>query len=262
MDGGLRLSDSVAVVTGGGSGIGRAIALRYAREGADLALADLNLAAAESVAQEVATLGRQVRAYRSDVSSTDDCRRLAEQAASDFGRLDVLVNCAGVAHVSNMLDLTEKEWELTFAVNVRGLFFLTQAVARVMLPRKKGKIINLASIAARLNGPQMVDYSASKAAVVSITQSTAKALAPFKVTVNAIAPGIVDTPMWHQLDREWGEINGWEPGEAWRRRLSTIALGRSEVPEDVAGAAAFLASKDADYITGQTLHVEGGIVMV
>jgi D-sorbitol dehydrogenase (acceptor) len=130
-----------------------------------------------------------------------------------------------------------------------------------MLRQKSGRIINLASIAARLNGPQLIDYSASKAAVVSITQSTAKALAPH-VNVNAIAPGIVDTPMWHQLDREWAEINGWPEGEAWRRRMSTIALGRAETPEDLTGAAVFLASKDAAYITGQTVHVEGGIVMV
>src|SRR5439155_14085257 len=111
--------------------------------------------------------------------------------------------------------------------------------------QQRGKIINLASCAVRLNGAELIDYSASKAAVVSLTQSIAKALAPFKVNVNAIAPGIVDTPMWHQLDKEWGELHGWAPGEAWQRRLQTIALGRAEVPEDVAGAAAFLASKDA-----------------
>ena len=262
MDNPLRLDGSVALVTGAASGIGRAIALRFAGEGADLALADLNLEGARSVAAEIEALGRAARAYRLDVTQLAESRALVERVVADFGHLDILVNSAGVAHVHAMFDLTEDDWDRTFAVNVRGLFFLTQAAARVMVKQQRGKIINLASIAARLNGPELIDYSASKAAVVSITQSTAKALARHKINVNALAPGIVDTPMWRQLDREWGELNGWEPGEAWRRRLQTIALGRSEVPEDVAGAAAFLASRDADYITGQTLHVEGGIIMV
>jgi acetoin reductase-like protein len=262
MDNPLRLDGSVALVTGAASGIGRAIALRFANEGADLALADLNQDGARAVAGEIEKLGRRARAYRLDVSKPEESRALVDRVVADLGHLDIRVNSAGVAHVHKLFELTEQDWDLTFAVNTRGLFFLTQAAGRVMKEQQRGKIINLASIAARLNGPELIDYSASKAAVVSITQSTAKALAPFKVTVNALAPGIVDTPMWRQLDKEWGEINGWEPGEAWRRRLATIALGRSEVPEDVAGAAAFLASKDADYITGQTLHVEGGIVMV
>ncbi len=261
MDGSSRLAGSVALVTGAASGIGRAIVLRYAREGADIALADLDLEAAERVAAEVVALGRVARAYRLDVASSDQSHAVVQQVNADFGQIDVLVNSAGVAHAYDLFDLNDAKWDFTFSVNVRGLFFCTQAAARVMLPRKRGKIINLASIAARLNGPQMIDYSASKAAVVSITQSTAKALAPH-LNVNAIAPGIVDTPMWHQLDKEWAELNGWQPGEAWQRRVATIALGRAEKPDDLTGAAVFLASSDSDYVTGQTLHVEGGIVMV
>jgi acetoin reductase-like protein len=255
----LRLDGSVALVTGAASGIGRAICLRFAQEGASIAAADLNQAGAEETARAV---GSGARAYRLNVAATEECHAVADRVARDFGHIDILVNCAGIIHVRKIFTLTEQEWDAMFAVNVRGLFFLSQAVGQVMVQQKRGKIINLASIAARLNGPELIDYSASKAAVISITQSTAKALAPHGVTVNALAPGIVDTPMWRQIDREFAEMNGWEIGEAWKRRIQTIALGRPEVPEDVAGAAAFLASKDADYITGQTLHVEGGIVMV
>src|SRR4051812_13669056 len=140
MENPLRLDGSVALVTGAASGIGRATALRFAREGADLALVDLNQAGAQATASEAEQLGRRARAYRLDVSNIQESRALADRIVADLGQIDILVNSAGVAHVHKMFDLTEQDWDLTFAVNVRGLFFLTQAVARVMIPRKRGKV--------------------------------------------------------------------------------------------------------------------------
>ncbi len=258
----MRLGGKVALVTGGARGIGRAIALRLAREGADVAVADLNLEGARAVAAEAQALGRTARAYRIDVADPPAAAAVIEQAAADFGKLDVLVNNAGVLEVRSFLDLSPDVWDRTLSINARGVFFCTQAAARVMIPRKQGRIINIASIAARTNSPPLIDYCASKAAVVSITQSCAKALAPHGINVNAISPGIVDTPMWEQLDSDWSELEGREQGAMWKHWVSLIPLGRAQVPDDVAAAAAFLASADADYITGQNLPVEGGLVMI
>ena len=266
-----RLDNVVAVVTGGGQGIGRAIALRLASEGANLALVDINLDSAEQVAGEVAQLGRRSMAVRADVTSRGDCERMVEQVAQGLGRLDVLYCNAGVAQAKPIFEISEKDWDRMFAVNAKGVFFTLQAAARQMLRQERfrpggprGKIINTASIAGRYVGgpsaPILLHYRASKAAVISITQSAAQALAP-DITVNAICPGIVETDMWKTIDEQWSYAEGWEQGEAWRRRIAPIPMGRPETPDDVAGVAAFLASADSDYMTGQSLNIEGGLVM-
>ena len=258
------LDGKVALVTGGARGIGRAIALRYAREGANVALADQNLDGVRSVAAEVEALGRQALALRVDVRDIGQITTMVGHATGAFGRIDVLANNAGVVQVERLLDVTEAHWDLALDVNAKGVFFVMQAVARQMKDQApgpdglRGRIINTASIAAKPGGrPMFAPYAASKAAVWSMTQSAAIALAP-EITVNCVCPGIVDTAMWAQIDAEWNELEGFAEGEAWKRRVAAIPLGRPEVPDDVAGMFAFLAGPDAVYVTGQPFTIDGG----
>jgi meso-butanediol dehydrogenase/(S,S)-butanediol dehydrogenase/diacetyl reductase len=262
-----RLDGCIALVTGSGRGIGRAMALRYAREGAKVAVTDLDESAAQAVAGEIRALGATVDAFRTDVREPGESAAMVARVAERFGRLDVLVNNAGVMRVRPLLELTPEDWDFVNGVNARGLFFALQAGARQMMRqaplsagRPRGKIINVASIAGRIGRPMFAAYAASKAAAISITQSAASALAP-EVTVNSICPGVVDTAMWQQIDREWTGMDGRPLGSAWQDRIRPIPMGRPESPEDLAGMAVFLASADSDYITGQSYHVDGGLVM-
>lgn len=265
---GGRLDNLIAVVTGGAGGIGQGIALRLAREGADLAIVDTNEDGARHVAAEVERLGRRAVALRVDVSSKAECERMVDQITRELGRLDIVFCNAGIAQAKPIFEISEKDWDRMFTVNARGVFFTLQAAARQMLRQDRsrpggprGKIVTTASIAGRYGGrPMLLHYAASKAAVISITQSAALALAP-DVTVNAICPGVVETDMWKTIDEQWSYAEGWEQGEAWRRRIAPIPMGRPQTPEDVAGLAAFLASADSDYMTGQAVNIEGGLVM-
>ncbi len=247
------------MVTGAGRGIGRAIALRFAAEGADVLVAELDAASGAETVRAIETQGRRARFAATDVARPEASRAAVAAALDTFGRLDVLVNNAGVVRSRPLLDVTEADWDRTFVVNARGLFFCLQAAAREMAGRGGGSIINMASIAGRWGRPMLADYAASKAAVISITQSAALALAPQRVRVNAVCPGVVDTAMWAQVDREWGQAVGAKPGEVLAARVAGIPLGRIETPEDVAGLVAFLASDDAAYITGQAINVCGGL---
>jgi acetoin reductase-like protein len=260
------LDGKIALVTGGARGIGRAIALRYAREGADVAVADLNAEGARSTAAEVEALGRKALALGVDVRQQSAIQSMVDQVASTFGRLDILANNAGVARVSRILDVTEEHWDFIMDVNAKAVFFVMQAAARQMMEQEagadglRGRIINTASIAAKPGGrPMFVPYAASKAAVWSMTQSAAVALGPH-ITVNCVCPGVVDTAMWELIDAETAEIEGVQKGETWAKRIAPIPLGRPQVPDDVAGMFAFLAGPDAVYITGQPFTVDGGLV--
>ncbi len=260
------LKNSAALVTGGARGIGRAIALRYAKEGAAVFVADIDLEGAQAVAAEIRAAGGNADACRTDIGEPRESGEMVARAVARFGRLDVMVNNAGVIRVRALLDLMPEDWDYNNDVNSRGLFFALQAGARRMKsqsPRAsglRGKIINIASIAGRMGRPMFAAYAASKAAAISITQSAATALAP-DITVNAICPGVVDTEMWRKIDREWTAIDGRVPGAAWADRIHGIPMGRPETPEDLTGMAVFLAGPDSDYITGQSYNVEGGLVM-
>jgi meso-butanediol dehydrogenase / (S,S)-butanediol dehydrogenase / diacetyl reductase len=258
------LDGKVALVTGGARGIGRAIALRFAREGANASIADQNLDGARAVAAEIEEVGRQALALRVDVRDLGQISTMVGHTVGAFGRIDVLANNAGVVRVERLLDVTEEHWDLVLDVNAKGVFFVMQAVARQMKDQEpgsdglRGRIINTASVAAKPGGRTLfAPYAASKAAVLSLTQSAAVALAP-DITVNCVCPGIVDTAMWAQIDAEWNELEGLQEGEAWRRRVAAIPLGRPEVPDDVAGMFAFLAGPDAAYVTGQPFTIDGG----
>lgn len=261
------LEGRIALVTGAGRGIGRAIALRYAREGASVVVTDIDGDAAEAVAQEIRAAGGTAAALRSDVADPVQSAAAIDFACDRFGRLDVLVNNAGVVRVQPFLDVQPSDWDFVQSVNARGLFFAVQAGARRMVKqappapgRPRGKIVNVASIAGRGGRPMFAAYAASKAAAISITQSAALAFAP-DLTVNAICPGVVETEMWRTIDREWTSHDGRPVGAAWQDRLQAIPLVRPERPEDLTGIAAFFAGPDSDYVTGQSYHVDGGVLM-
>jgi meso-butanediol dehydrogenase/(S,S)-butanediol dehydrogenase/diacetyl reductase len=258
------LTGRTVLITGAGRGIGAASARRLAAEGARLVLADIDGAPVETLATELGQV-----AVQADVRRPEDIERMVAEPYRRWGRLDVLFNNAGVVRVQPMLDVTREDWDRVLDVNLRAVFFVLQAAARRMQDQDlipgselRGKLIQTASIASYRGGNHlMTPYSASKAGVVSLTRSAAQALAPQRITSNCVCPGAVETPMWEQIDREWGALEGLGAGEAWKRRIRNIPLGRPERPEDVAGVVAFLAGPDSDYMTGQALNVDGGIVM-
>lgn len=255
----MKLNDKVAIVTGGAQGMGRAISLRYAKEGASVVVADLNLEGAQMAAQEISDAGGRAFAVAVDVRSQDQVQAMVDSAVEQFGGLDILVNNAGVGKIIPFLETTEADWDFMFDINCKGLLWCSQAAARHMIAQERGgKIVNLASQAGRRGEALVLAYCASKACVISMTQSIALALAPHKINVNAIAPGIVDTPFWDEVDKQFAKLLNMEIGEPKRTFVQSIPLGRIEQPEDVTGTAVFLASSDADYITQQTFNVDGG----
>jgi meso-butanediol dehydrogenase/(S,S)-butanediol dehydrogenase/diacetyl reductase len=259
-----RLHGRTVLITGGASGIGAACARRLHAEGARVLIADLDGAAAEKLAAEIGQ-----HAVQADVTRAADIEAMLDTAWRLWGRLDVLFNNAGIIQGKRLLDVTREDWDRVMDVNLKAVFFVMQAAARRMVSQGpiagselRGKMIHTASIAAYRGGlPLTAVYAASKAGVVSLARTAAQALAPHRITSNAICPGVVDTPLWHRLDAEWSALEGWPPGEAWKRRIAGIPLGRPERPEDVAGLVAFLASADSDYMTGQALNIDGGLVM-
>ncbi len=258
----LALHGRTALVTGAGQGIGKAVALRIAREGANLLVADLNPETARSTAEEITGLGRRAIGLPVDVSDLAQLEAMVGTAVACFGRIDILVSCAGVVQVKRMLDISEPDWDRIFSVNAKGLFFTLQTVAKQMIRQGSGGVIvNMASAAARGPRPVYSHYAASKAAVLSLTWSAAAVLAPHGIRVNALCPGIVETPMWDQIDQEAAAVFGVAVGEFRRDRAGQIPLGRLETAEDVANAVAFLVSDEAGYITGQAINVDGGINM-
>jgi NAD(P)-dependent dehydrogenase (short-subunit alcohol dehydrogenase family) len=245
----MRLAGKVALVTGAQQGIGKAIALAYGREGASVVINYLdNQAAAEEIASQIRTLGQRAVPIAGDVAQAADIRRMVE-AGESLGGIDILVNNAGIFPRVEFLDMTEVQWDEVLNVNLKGTFLCTQAVAQKLVERgRAGAVINLASSAAFRSSPRGVHYVASKAGIVGVTRATALELAPYRVRVNAIAPGTTDTaqPRYGMSEEEL---------QAAGRQ---VPLGRMGTPEDVADLAVFLASEEARHITGQTLHVNGG----
>jgi len=269
-----RLSGKLAIITGAGRGIGQAVALRLAREGADIVVADINRETAEETARDVHALGRRAQAQPMNVACVAEIQTMVDRTVADFGRIDILVNAAGIAQTTPFLDLTEQEWDRVLDVNLKGTVFCMQAVARQMIrqvpqeviaqgraERSYGKIVNFSSISGRRGRSVQMAYAASKAAIISVTQSAALALSPYNINVNAVCPGVIPTPMWEQIDRDRSRIMGVQPGDAMKAFIEKVPLLRAGSTEDVAGAVAFLCSADADYITGQTLNVDGGFEM-
>ncbi len=256
-----KIEDKAALVTGAGQGIGRAIALRLAKDGADIAIVDMNEAKMTDVASEVRDLGRKATTFKADVSKRDDVYAAIENAEKVLGGFDIMVNNAGIAQVQPIADVTQDELDKIMKINVGGVLWGIQAAAAKFKQRKhKGKIINAASIAGHDGFAMLGVYSATKFAVRALTQAAAKEYASAGITVNAYAPGIVGTDMWVEIDRRFAEITGAKVGATYKQYVEGIALGRASTPEDVAAFVAYLSGPDSDYMTGQTPMIDGGIV--
>ena len=252
----MKSDGRVAVVTGGAMGIGHAIASRLARAGYDVAVADIDAAGANRVAEELRGLGRKATAVPGDVGDRAQAFGMMQAAARDLGDVDFLVNNAGIARLGALASFPEADWRELFRVNVDGVFFCCQAVLARMMARRRGNIVNISSWNGKLGAPNFGAYSATKAAVISLTQALAREVASYGIRVNAVCPGIVaGTPMRKEVERQ-GQMFGLPPSS---ERAKTIPLGRLATPEDIANMVAFLASDEAAYMTGQAVNVTGGL---
>jgi meso-butanediol dehydrogenase/(S,S)-butanediol dehydrogenase/diacetyl reductase len=255
------LAGKVALVTGGGRGIGRGIALRLARDGADVALVDLGPDGINAVADEIAEIGSKASTFTADVSDRDQVFAAVDHAASALGGFDIMVNNAGIALVAPLVDTTPEDVAKIWAVNVDGVLWGIQAaVTKLKELGRPGKIINASSIAGHEGFAMLGVYSATKFAVRALTQAAAKEHAADGITVNAYCPGVVGTDMWVEIDKRFAELTGAAEGATYDKFVGGIALGRAETPDDVAGFVSYLAGPDADYMTGQAGLIDGGLV--
>ncbi|MBU1998032.1 MAG: 3-oxoacyl-[acyl-carrier-protein] reductase [Candidatus Omnitrophota bacterium] len=246
----MKIKDKVALITGGARGIGKEIALFFAREGADIVIWDVNLEQAQVACDEISTLGRKTLADEIDVSNYAAVEAGINKILDKFTRIDILVSNAGITKDNLLLRMSQQEWDAVLNVNLKGTFNCMKAVARPMLKQKSGKIVNIASIIGIIGNPGQANYSASKAGIIALTKTAAKELASRNINVNAIAPGFIQTDMTAKL-----------PLEVKEKMLEAIPLAKLGNPSDVANASLFLASSESDYITGQTIVVDGGMVM-
>jgi meso-butanediol dehydrogenase/(S,S)-butanediol dehydrogenase/diacetyl reductase len=257
----MSIDGKVILVTGAGQGIGRAIALRLARDGGHIAVVDINDSNTGAVAEEVRGIGRKATTFKADVTKREDVYAAVDHAEKELGGFDIMVNNAGIAQVQPLADVTPKEVEKILKVNVEGVLWGIQAAAKKFKQRKqKGKIISASSIAGHDGFAMLGVYSATKFAVRALTQAAAKEFASDGITVNAYCPGIVGTDMWVEIDKRFSEITGTPIGETYKKYVEGIALGRAQTPEDVAAFVSFLAGPDSDYMTGQAPLIDGGLV--
>ncbi len=245
-----RLDGKTALITGAARGIGYAIADRFAREGADIAVMDITLEGAEAAAGRLAGHGITARAYHVNVSDEESVETAIKAAASDFGRIDILVNNAGITRDGLLIRMKKADWDSVLAINLTGTYLVSKAAVRFMMKARTGTVVNIASVVGVMGNPGQANYAASKAGVIGLTKTMAKEFASRGITVNAVAPGYIKTEMTEHL-----------PEEAREAFLRAIPLCRPGTPEEVSDAVLFLASEDARYITGQVLCVDGGMIM-
>ena len=246
----MRLEGQVAIVTGAGQGIGRAIALTLAKEGAAVVVNDINLDSAKKVADEIKSLGSQALPIKADVSKADEVNKLVNETLDNCKKIDILVNNAGWSNLIPAIELTETQWDTIVDINLKGQFLCSQAVAKQMFKQKRGKIVNIAALSGRVAMPGLVAYGASKAGVLQLTRVLAIEWAEYNINVNAVSPGITLTALVEDAFKEKPDI--------LKSYLERIPLKRAAKPEDIANAVLFLASSDADDITGQEITVDGG----
>ncbi len=252
----MRLKDKVALITGAARGIGLGFAEAYAREGAKVIIADINIDRAEEAARSIGTSVKAVKLDVTDLRQIDD---VVAKIDADYGGIDILVNNAAIFDMAPVNELTEDSYERVLGINLKGPLFMMKAASNVMIKRGRGgKIINMASQAGRRGEALVTLYCASKAAIISATQSAALALVKYGINVNAIAPGVVDGEHWDVVDANFAKWEGLKPGEKKAAVAKSVPIGRFATPEDITGMAVFLASSDSDYILAQTFGVDGG----
>jgi len=269
-----RLDGKIAIVTGSGQGIGYGIAKRFAEEGTHVVVAEINPTTAAQAAQDFSKIGPESLSYPIDIGDPDRTPQMVADVVAHFGRIDILVNNAGISDKMTLMEMTPKDWDAMMYVNVRGLLFTTQAVARQMIEQVppeirqagrsdacQGKIINIASIAGRRGRSDAIHYSTSKSSVITITQATAMELAPYHINVNAICPAAIWTALYENLDNRMAEKLHLAPGEFFKQRIQKIPLKSPGTIPEVASLAAFLCSDEADYITAQAYNLDGGSEM-
>jgi len=246
----MKLKDRVAIVTGGASGIGKAISERFAREGAGVVICDVDLKSAQEISDRLKEKDVNSKAFEVDVSDSSQVERVVNNIVEEFKRIDILVNNAGISKDSLLIRTDPSDWDRIIAVNLKGAFNFIKSTARVMMRQKYGRILNITSVVGIMGNAGQSSYAASKAGLVGLTKSTAKELASRGITVNAVAPGYIRTPMTENLSQAVKE--GY---------LSSIPLGKTGTPQQVANLVLFLASDEADYITGQVIQIDGGLLM-
>jgi NAD(P)-dependent dehydrogenase (short-subunit alcohol dehydrogenase family) len=252
----MRLQGKIALITGGARGIGFGFAQAFVAEGAKVIIADINIERAQEAA---ASIGDNASAVKLNVTNIADIETVVAKIDQDFGGIDILVNNAAIFDMAPIQGITEESYEAVFGVNLKGPLFVMKAVSNVMIQRGRGgKIINMASQAGRRGEALVTLYCASKAAIISATQSAALALVKYGINVNAIAPGVVDGEHWEVVDAKFAEWEGLKPGEKKAQVAKSVPIGRFATPDDIKGLAVFLASKDSDYILAQTYNVDGG----
>ena len=246
----MSLKGKVAIVTGARRGIGKGIALAFAKAGADVVVSDIDLKDCEKVTKEIESLGQQALAVKADVTNYEEVDQMVKSTLKKFSKIDILVNNAGILIYKPFLEITEDVWDKTLDTNLKGYFLCAQRVAKEMIKHKKGKIINIASVAGTVAYPQLAHYCASKGGIIIFTKVMANELATYKINVNSISPGATETPMTQ------GMLNDPKTREGF---IKNIPWGRIGKPEDIANTAVFLASDDADYLTGVNVVVDGGM---
>ncbi|MDD4954310.1 MAG: 3-oxoacyl-[acyl-carrier-protein] reductase [Candidatus Omnitrophica bacterium] len=246
----MRLKDKVALITGAARGIGKAIALRFAQEGADIVVADVNQEEAARACAEIEALGRKSLALGMDVTDYAQVEEAINKILDKFGKVDILVNNAGITKDNLLLRMSQMEWDAVIGVNLKGTFNCIKAASRPMLKERSGRIVNIASIIGIIGNAGQANYSASKAGIIALTKTAAKELASRNINVNAVAPGFIQTEMTARL-----------PEELKEKMKQAIPLNKFGSPDDVAAVCLFLVSEDSNYVTGQTIVVDGGMVM-
>jgi 3-oxoacyl-[acyl-carrier protein] reductase len=247
----MLLKGKTAVITGSGRGLGKSIALKLASMGANIVLNDIVVSdAIDATAEEFKAAGYNVVVTKGDVRNAEDVKLMVKTAVDTFGSLDILVNNAGVTKDKPLAMMSEEEWDLVLGINLKGAFLCTKLCGKQMIKQKGGKIVNIASVAGQYGNSGQANYSSSKAGLIGLTKTTAKEFASRNITCNAVAPGIIQSKMTDVL-----------PDEVKQNYLKNIALGRFGTPEDVANVVAFLASPDSNYVTGQVIDIDGGMVM-
>ena len=246
----MRLKDKVALITGGARGIGQAIAMAFAKEGADIVVADVNLEVAQKTASEIESLGRKALALEMDVTNYEKVEEGINKILDKMGKVDILVNNAGITKDNLLLRMSQADWDAVINVNLKGTFNCIKAVSRPMVKQRSGRIISIASIIGLMGNPGQANYAASKAGIIALTKTVAKELASRNINANAVAPGFIQTEMTAKL-----------PEDIKKKMLEAIPLAKLGTPQDVANVCLFLASDESSYVTGQTITIDGGMVM-